>query len=144
VGGAVTPKIALFTLGSRSYSLAVERIVHILPMAQVFPCPLLRQRLYGLCVDHEEVVPLLDLGPLLGAEGAKGAGTSSYLVVYGAELGSIGLPADKVLQMVGRDQGKLQETADIPGQVNFTTIFVVNGVSYPLLDVDALLTTLPD
>lgn len=140
----MTPKIALFILGNRCYSLAVERIVHILPMTQVFPCPLLRQGLSGLCVDHEGVVPLLDLGPLLATEGANGYRNSSYLVVYGAELGSIGLPADKVLQMVGRDQGTLQETADIPGQVNFTTIFVVNGVSYPLLDVDALLTTLPD
>lgn len=144
MGGAVIPMIALFTLGSRSYSLAVERIVHILPMVQVYPCPLLRRGLSGLCVDQEGVVPLLDLGPMLKAEGVNGTGTSSYLVVYGSELGSIGLPADKVLQMVGRDQGKLQETADIPGQINFTTIFVVNGESYPLLDVDALLTTLPD
>jgi chemotaxis signal transduction protein len=140
----VIPKIALFTLGNRCYSLAVERIVHILPMSQIFPFPLLRQGLVGLFVDHEVVVPLLDLSPLLGTEGMGGARMSSYLVVYGAELGNIGLPADKVLQMIGRDQGKLQETADIPGKVNFTTIFVVNGVSYPLLDIDALLTTLPD
>jgi len=144
VGGAVTPKIALFTLGTRCYALAVERIAHILPMAQVFPCPLLRHGLSGLFVDRDGVVPLLDLGPLLGTEAQVVARMSSYLVVYGAELGNVGLPADKVLQMVGRDQGTLQETADIPGKFNFTTIFVVNGVGYPLLDVDALLMTLPD
>lgn len=144
MGGAVTPKIALFTLGNRCYSLAVERIAQILPMAPVFPFPLLRQGLSGLFVGHEEVIPLLELGPLLGAEGMAAARMSSYLVVYGAEFGNIGLPADKILQMVGRDQGKLQETAAIPGKMNFTTIFVVNGVGYPLLDVDALLTTLPD
>lgn len=139
----MTPKIALFTLGDRCYSLAVERIAHILPMAQVFPFPALRHGLTGLFVDHDGVVPLFDLAPILGG-GTSLARMSSYLVVYGAEVGNIGLPADKVLQMVGRDQGKLQETAEIPGRMNLTTLFIVNGVGYPLLDVDALLTTLPD
>jgi len=144
VGGAVIPKIALFTLGDRCFSLAVERIAHILPMVQVFPFPALRQGLTGLFVDQDGAVPLFDLAPILGSERASLARMSRYLVIYGAELGNIGLPADKVLQMVGRDQGKLLETAEIPGKMNLTTIFVVNGVGYPLLDVDALLTTLPD
>ena len=144
MGDAVTPKIALFTLGNRCYSLAVERIAHILPMAQIFPFPALRQGLTGLFVDQDGVVPLFDLASILSVEGTSLARMSSYLVVYGAEVGNIGLPADKVLQMVGRDQGKLQATAEIPGSMNLTTIFVVNGVGYPLLDVDALLTTLPD
>jgi len=95
-------------------------------------------------VDQDGVVPLFDLASILSVEGTSLARMSSYLVVYGAEIGNIGLPADKVLQMVGRDQGKLQETAEIPGSMNLSTIFVVNGVGYPLLDVDALLTTLPD
>lgn len=144
MGAGVNPKIALFTLGDKCYSLAVERIAHILPMAQVFPFPLLRDGLCGLFVDHEDVVPLLNLGSFLGIAGSVGSRMSSYLVIYGAETGNIGLPADKVLQMVGRDQGKLQETAEIPGRMNLTTIFVVNGVGYPLLDIDALLMTLPD
>jgi chemotaxis signal transduction protein len=139
----MTDKIALFLLRDRTFALPVDGILRIQPMERVFPLPRLRQGVLGVFLDQGEVVPLLDLAVFFGDVSGPVSALPAFRVVYGSEIGHIGLPADKVLQVVERDKGKVQEMEGDQRRAGVDAFFFYQGESYPLLLVDALLAALP-
>lgn len=139
----MTVKIALFLFRDRTFALPVDGILRIQPMERVFPLPRLRQGVLGVFLDQGEVAPLFDLSMLFGDTVSLSSALPAFRVVYGSEAGPVGLPADKVLQVVDREQGKIQETEGDQRRDGVDAFFFYQGESYPLLLVDALLEALP-
>jgi chemotaxis signal transduction protein len=136
----VTPHLVLLRVGAERFALPLEGVWHILPTQRVFPLALIRPEFRGVFLYQGEVVPLLDLPALVG--GGAGSGFA-YTVIYGTELGLLGLPVDQVLQIVECRSGTVaaREPAP-PAPVLAQSHFVYGGNEYPLLDVETLLNTL--
>lgn len=139
----MSAKVALFTLGSRSYALPVAAISHILPLQPIFHLPLLRSDFAGVIVDHGEIVPVMRANRCLGGAAMPGCDAPVLLVVYGAEIGCVALPADKVVQMVDSAQGKMCAAPPECRHDGVREFFLLQEQDYPLLDVDALLASVP-
>jgi chemotaxis signal transduction protein len=139
----MTSKVALFLLGAKKYALPVEGVLRIQAMGRLFPLPKLRQGVSAVFLAHGEVAPLLDLAVLFGDTAWTVGHAPDFLVLYGSEAGCVGLPADKVLQVVDREQGQVQELAGEQRRDGIDAYFFYQGEGFPLLFVDALLAALP-
>jgi len=139
----MSAKVALFTLGGRRYALPVAAISHILPMQPVFNLPLLRPDFSGVIVNRGEIVPVLDAKRCPGRSDLSEYSVPGLLVVFSAEIGCIALPADKVVQMVDYNSGKLCVAPPECRYDGVKEFFLLHEQEYPLLDVDALLASVP-
>lgn len=128
-------KLALLELAGEVFALPVSGIEHIVPAPRLFPLPLMRAGFAGVFVDRNEVLPLLDLQHVWGLPRPVRDATR-FVVVCASAAGPVGLPAGAVLGIVNRREGALEE-----GDAG--RAFVHGGQRYPLLDVEALLATLP-
>lgn len=137
----MTPRMVLLRVGAERMSLPLEGIWHILPTPRVFPLLLVRPGFRGVFLYRGEVVPQLDLSRLLSGEGDLDC---EYTVLYGTDLGPVGLPVDQVLRIVERGLGTVGagESA-LPARFPVQNYFFYKETEYPLLDVEALLNTLP-
>ena len=136
----MTPHLVLLRVGAERFALPLEGVWHILPTQRIFPLALIRPGFKGVFLYQEEVVPLLDLPALVGGGADSGF---AYTVIFGTELGFIGLPVDQVLQIVERRSGTIAASEPAPPAPVFAqSNFVYDGNEYPLLDVETLLNTL--
>jgi chemotaxis signal transduction protein len=140
----MTAKVILLSLENRSFALPLEGVRHILQTPRIWPLILLRPGFSGVFLHQGDLVPYLDLGPHLGGGADCGTAAPAFTVIFGADQGSIGLPADRILQIVDRDQGAvIVATADAESPTAFRYKFSYHGCEYPLLAVEALLLSLP-
>ncbi len=131
-------KVALLSLGGRSYALSLEGVLHILLTPHVWPLVRIRPGFCGVFFFGGEVVPLLDLGGLLGTSQEN----APFTIAYSTGQGVVGLPADLVQKIVDCGSGALtEEETGVAGimQENFSYC----GHEFPLLAVDELLQSLP-
>ncbi len=135
-------KVALLALGSGSFALPVIGIEHILDSPRCFRLPLMPRGYRGVFLYHDEVTPILDLDRVLDIPGASEAVAPSLTVIYGCESGFVGLPVDAVLRIVDRGKGR-EEVSDQEEDQEGTRHFVYDGTRYPLLDIEALVASLP-
>jgi chemotaxis signal transduction protein len=137
----VTPRIVLFRVGEEPMAIPLEGVWRILPAPRVFPLLMIRSGFRGVFLHQATVVPLLDLALLLLGEAGL---ECAYTLLYGTDLGPVGLPVDQVLQIVERRLGTVEARESAPpSRFPATNSFVYNGNAYPLLDVEALLNTIP-
>lgn len=139
----MSAKIALFTLGGRCYALPVAAISHILPAQPMFHLPLLRSDFSGVIVDRGAIVPVLKATRCLGGATVAESHAPALHVVFSAEIGCVALPADKVVQMVDSTQGKMYTAPPECRHDGVQEFFLLQEQDYPLLDVDALLASVP-
>lgn len=137
-------KVALFSLGGNGFALAVEQIDQIISEARVFAVPLLPPGFRGLLLFRGEAVPLLDPQRELGLPAPEDSAISEYAVVLRTEAGKIGLQADQVLRIVGREQGRIEQANDREIASCCLRQFVFGGTYYPFPDMDSFIASLPD
>ena len=126
-------------IGAERFALPLEGVLHILPSPVVFPLALIRAGFQGGFIYQGELVAQLEPSALLG----KPHGNCPFTVVYGTDLGLLGLPADQILQIVELQMGTVAACAPTPSARFFAqSKFVYNGSEYPWLDVEALLQAL--
>lgn len=143
LGAPVNAKVALFELDGNAFALPVEGIQHIIPVQKVFPLPLLRSGFGGVLLHQNEVVPLFELWRIFGGQPPQSCSGGRYTVVYRTGFGPVGLPADQVLRIVDREAGVVEGAVEAETAAPSGRVFVFAGSSYPLLDVEALVTALP-
>ena len=136
----MTPRMALMRIGADRFALSLERVLHILPAPSVFPLPLIRAVFQGVFIYQGELVAQLEPAALLG----RSNGECPLTVVYGTDLGLLGLPVDQILQIVELQMGTVEACEPTPSaRFPVQNKFVYNGNEYPWLDVEALLQALP-
>lgn len=139
----MTPRLVLLRLGDAQFALPLEGVWHILLTPRLFPLVLIRPGFKGVFLHQSEILPLLDLSGLLAAPVPGRECECPYVIVCGTESGPLGFPVDQVLQIVERRLGTLGECEPATERFSAEQSFIYNGNTYPLLDVEALLATLP-
>ena len=137
----MTPRLVLLRVGDQQFALPMEAVRHILLTPRIIPLVLIRPGFKGVFLHQDEILPLLDLPRLLA--GAVSGPENPYVVVCDTDYGPLGIFVDQVLQIVERGAGALRSGDLVPDQKPAENSFVYNGNTYPLLDIEALLNTLP-
>jgi len=120
----------LLTVGSESYALAVEDVLEVAEVEAPTPVPGSPASVLGVCNLRGNVLPVLDLGALLGGSGERGA---RRVVV--AERG--GRRAGLVVSAV-TDVGELPEAREPADSPHVSGAAIVDGRLVGMLDLDSL------
>jgi len=134
-------KMALVAINGREYALPVDRIRHILAEVKVFPLVCLRSGFCGVFLFDDDIIPLLQ--PTLLAADFDHERPLAYTLICQSDYGEIGLSIDQTVRIVDAREGALTPAPPDTEPAMVTQLFVRQGESYPLLDVDTLLARLP-
>lgn len=136
----MTPRVVLVRIGPEWAALPLDGVWHVLQAPQVFGLLSIRPGFRGVFVYQDELLPLLDLPALLDIASEE---PWWLVLVYGSDAGPLGLPVHQVLKIVERRHGVVEpRNADGEPGGKAQDSFVYNGKAYPLLDIEALLSTL--
>lgn len=136
-------KVALVLLEDRVFALPIETLERIVQSPRVFQLPRVRSGFKGIFLIDDEVIPCIDLPGLLGTGNHCTFRESQYTLVCTSDLGRMGLPVTRVLQIVDVDAGTLWiASAEEAAWANCRQTFEKSGVRFPLLDPDLLLSLL--
>ena len=137
----MTAKVALLLFAGRNFSLPVERIRHILQEPVVFPLAGLCDGLSGVFLFSEEIIPLVSADILSGL-GPYRPGKSSYTIIYQSDYGVVGLPVESSVRIVDEVDGSYSDAPPEEESAVVNQFFSYQDFSYPVLDVDKMLTLL--
>ena len=137
----MTEKVALLLFAGRNFSLAVERIRHILQEPIVFPLASLCKGISGVFLFAGEIVPMVS-ADILADFGPYRAGESSYTIVFQSDYGVVGLPVESAVKIVNSSEGRFTDAQPDEESAVVSQFFSYQDFSYPVLDIDQLLTLL--
>lgn len=128
-------RLALFISADRHFSVPIDRIVHIVARSTVVVLPMLKSCFSGVFLDEQEMIPLLKV------ESSSGIQQSfSLIIIYESDFGKVGIPAERVLRVVERNDGDFEPCTDEPTLLTgIEECFLYGGKRYPLLNVDVAL-----
>lgn len=130
-------RVALLELQGYRFAVAVGQVGHIIETDHVYRLPLCREGFTGVVVYEDELIPCLDLFSAFDLEVSSELRDSPYTIIYCSEIGTVGLPADKVLQVVDGASGELIQGGE-------TVFFEHKNQKFRLLEIDLLLSSIPD
>lgn len=136
-------KVVLLTLGGRKFSLSVGQIEHVLPRQRVYPLVCLRPEIAGVFLYNDEPIPMLALSKLPEFNISEPVIVGAYIIVVQSEYGNIGLSVDSAVSIVDVEDGSFEDVTLSESDVQGCHVFNFQDVSYPLLNVDAILARLP-
>ena len=137
----MSEKIALMMFAGRNFSLPVDRIRHILQEPEIYSLVSLCKGLSGVFMFDEEIVPMIS-GDILSDLGPYTAGKNSYTIVYQSDYGVVGLPVESAVKIVDNIDGEITNASPDEESVVVSQFFAYQDFSYPILDIDKLLTLL--
>ncbi len=137
----MTAKVALLLFAGRNFSLPVEQIRHILQEPELFPLTGLCSGLSGVFMFSDEIIPMVS-GDILSDLGPYRAGKSCYTIVYQSDYGVVGLPVESSVKIVDESEGSYSDTPPEEETAVVNQFFTYQDFSYPVLDVDKMLTLL--
>ncbi len=128
-----------FSLGAEAFAVRAERIEVILGSVPVTKVPRGPAHVRGVFNQRGRIVPLVDLGAVLGV--SSGAGDRRCTIVVragpaGREPGLLGLEVDDVREVVGVRSSEVQPSPRTRGVEGLVEI---RGALTLLLDVDRVL-----
>jgi len=131
-------RFGLFRIGGFGFAVALEQIKKILQNSTDYSLPHLPGAVAAVLVDGGELVPLLDLSLLAGAESQLSNITQGYRVLVKSEYGIVALPADLSGKIVAEEKCELSATNE--QKMNFGIIgkFIYQSEEYSLLDINFL------
>ncbi len=137
----MTEKVALLLFAGRNFSLPVERIRHILQEPVMFPLAALCKGLSGVFLFSDEIVPMIS-ADILADLGPYRVGKSCYTIVFQSDYGVVGLPVESAVKIVDSSEGSFTEAPLDEESAIVDQFFSYQEFSYPVLDIDKLLTLL--
>ena len=88
----------IFRLGEQRYALGIDEVVEVAAMVQLIATPDTNAIFLGLANRHGAALPVLDLRPVFGQDGAH-IDTSTVFIVARAADQQVGLVVDEVLHI---------------------------------------------
>jgi chemotaxis signal transduction protein len=137
----MSEKIALLMFAGRNFALPVEQIRHIVQEPEVYPLVQLCKGLSGVFLFADEIIPLIS-GEILSDLGPYKAGKNSYTIVYQSDYGVVGLPVESAVKIVDALDGVTTDASHDDESVVVSQFFEYQEFSYPVLDIEKLLTLL--
>lgn len=134
-------KVALLLFAGRNFSLPVDQIRHILQEPVLFPLAGLGSGLSGVFMFSGEIVPMIS-PDILSDLGPYRTGCSSYTVVYQSDYGIVGLPVESAVKIIDSIDGHFSEASPDEESAVVSQFFSYQDFSYPVLDIEKMLTLL--
>lgn len=131
-------RFGLFRIGEFRFAVALEKIKKILENSKTYKLPHLPGAVAAVLVDAGQLVPLLDLSQMVGAESQLKHGTLGYQVLVESEYGLVALSADLTGQIVIEQKGELSVTVEQGNDFGVIGKFIYQCDEYNLLDVNFL------
>ncbi|MFK5927347.1 MAG: chemotaxis protein CheW [Desulfuromusa sp.] len=131
-------RYGLFQLGKLNYAISLLQIQKILQGAKGCILPRLPGAVSAVLVERGELIPLLDLGQVLGENPRQERDTQTYQVLIESEYGIVALPADFIGRIVTEQKGTLSAIAAKEKDIGSTGKFVYQNKEYNILDIDFL------
>jgi len=131
-GPAATGTWVRMALGGELYALPVDTVLEVADLGDVAPVPGAPGAVLGVCNLRGNVLPVIDVRPLLGT--AEAGAVAQRLVVTERGGGRVGLAVDAVT-----DVGPLPGTAEPTDAEHVNGAVIVQGALVGLLELDSLL-----
>ena len=131
-------RYGLFRIGTLKYAISLLQIQKILQGSKGYILPRLPGGVSAVLIDDGELVPLLDLGRMLGVDPQRELAKQSYQVLVDSEYGTVALPADLTGRIVTEQKGTLPKVT--AKEKDFGTVgkFVYQCEEYNVLDINFL------
>jgi chemotaxis-related protein WspB len=144
-------QLLTFSLGGHPYAIESRRIVEVLPLVSARPLPRAPEYVLGLFTYRGSLVPLVDLGVLLGVGPAVALLSTRVIVVSLGEEARPGLPITSGADRLGliaehvlairsaEDASAMIPSLDLPSAPALGRVLRLGGETVQVLDIDRLL-----
>ncbi len=133
-------KLGLFLLENCGYAVPLDRILRVVDCGFCTTLPLASDRMAGMLVHDDEVIPVLDSNWLSGVVAGQGL-SADFKVLITTEVGTVALPADTTVGIVAENRyeqvASEQETTDF-----FPESICYRNNRYRVLNVDVFMLSL--
>lgn len=131
-------RYGLFRVGILNYAIALQQIQKILQGSKGYTLPRLPGAVSAVIVDAAELIPLLDLGRMLGENNQKELTSQPYQILVDSEYGTVALPADSIARIVSEKKGALLKSPSKERIWGSVAKFVYLSEEYNILDINFL------
>ncbi|MDX2479544.1 MAG: chemotaxis protein CheW [Desulfuromusa sp.] len=131
-------RFGLFKIGKLGFAIPLLQIQKILQGSKSYLLPRLPGAVSAVLVDDGQLIPLLNVGQILGEGSQWEQPGQSYQVFVESEHGTVALPADLTGRIVAEQKGTLSTMT--AKEKDFGTLgkFVYHGEEYNILDINFL------
>jgi chemotaxis signal transduction protein len=133
-------KLGLFRLGSFGYAVPLDRILRVVDCGFCTILPLISDRMAGMLVLDDEVIPVLDSNWLSGVAAGHGL-SADFKILITTEVGTVALPADMTVGIVAENRYEQVATDQEPTEFFPESICYRNN-RYRVLNVDVFMHSL--
>ena len=137
-------KMILLSISGHKFSSSLNQVRHIVSSPEIFPLVCLRRGIIGAFLFEDKPIPIIDPEVLPVLEKVKVQIGGEYLIVFQSEYGNVGIPVDAAVTIVDVEDGLFENVAPTDDNPQGDPLFCLQGVSYPLLDINEMLTNLTD
>ena len=137
-------KMILLSISGHKFSSSLNQVRHIVSSPEIFPLVCLRRGIIGAFLYEDKPIPIIDPEVLPVLEKVKVQIGGEYLIVFQSEYGNVGIPVDAAVTIVDVEDGLFENVAPTDENPQGDPLFCLQGVSYPLLDINEMLTNLTD
>jgi chemotaxis signal transduction protein len=130
-------RFGLFQIGQLDYAISLLQILKILQNSTTYVLPRFPRAVSAVLVDGAQLIPLLDLGQLLGENTQQEKPAPGYQVLVESEYGIVALPADLTGRIVAEPKGELLAVSK-EKDVGIVGRFKYQNKRYNILDIDFL------
>lgn len=131
-------RLGLFRCGELNFAISLLQIQKILQGSRNYRLPRLPGAVSAVLVDNGQLVPMLDLGQILGEAGQLDLKANGYQILVESEYGTVALPADLTGRIVAEQKGVLSTTTVKQKCLGMIGKFVYQNEEYNILDIDFL------
>lgn len=130
-------RLGLFNVGTVGFAIPFPQIEKILQGVPLYRLPRLPGAIVAVLVVDEQLVPLIDIGSLLGG-GLESSAERGYQLLLKTDCGMVAIAAESCGRIVAQQKGQIvaqdvkEKTAGITGQ------FIYQNDNYKILDIDFL------
>lgn len=144
-------QLLTFAIGGHPYAIASRRIVEVLPVVAARPLPHVPEFIRGLFTYRGRLLPLVDLGLLLGAGKAPDVLSTRVIVVSLDQDAEAGIPIrqhGRQLGLVAEHVLAIRSTSGAPEALPHLAldaapylgaVYTLGGDTIQMLDIDRLL-----
>jgi purine-binding chemotaxis protein CheW len=124
LGDANQVNLACFAVRGRTYALDVAQVKEIVRLAPVTPLPKAPALIEGVIDLRGSVIPVLDLGRLLGA-GPVQAGPQARIVVLEVDGLVVGVSVEAAIDVLSIDASQLEDPPALATQAGYDAVRAV-------------------
>jgi chemotaxis signal transduction protein len=130
-------RFGLFDVESIGFAIPLVQIEKILQGAKLHQLPRLPGAVVAVLVVGEQLVPLLDAGPLLGGD-SQPLHSHGYQILVDSEYGMVALMADSGGRIVSEQKGRLVPLSSREKMTGVTGQYIYQDKVYKVLDINYL------